>query len=133
MKTIKIFISTVFVFWVISLGNQVKAQAQATSVDQTNRDGTQCSSAGVGYGKDKQEAQMNADKNREKAESKARRKGNTSFSNKTGGGTAICINYNQQSTTNSTLINKNAFAESINVYKEKAENSKHRRKDDNRR
>lgn len=87
--------SAIFLLSVISLGREARAQAQATSANQINENGVQCSSVGVGYGKNPQDAQMNADANRDRAGMKARKRGNFSFSNKTGGGASICRRYKE--------------------------------------
>lgn len=74
----------------------VYSQSQATSSKQTDKDGIQCSSSGIGIGKDNQEAARNAEINRELAEQKAkkkRKKLRESFTNETGGGVASCQKY----------------------------------------
>jgi hypothetical protein len=74
----------------VFLVSDILAQSQATTAKQVISKGKQCSSTGVGIGMNNNDAKNMAEKNRVFAESKARKKGKYSFTNKSGGGVAVC-------------------------------------------
>lgn len=90
----------IFVFCFVFQGDSIQAQVLGTDAVIVNENGIQCSSVGIGYGIDESEAKVNASKNRIKAEKKARKKSNSSFSNKKGGGSAVCIKYKPENSSN---------------------------------
>lgn len=75
---------------VFFLSTLILAQVQGTTARQVIADGVQCSSTGIGVGRDDRSADEQAELNRARAERMAKRKGRHSFTNKTGGGAAVC-------------------------------------------